>query len=289
MTSYRALRRRTYEVLEKAGAGDRLSAVVDLTVTAVIVANIAAVVLESFSGMYDRYRRWFDLVELVSVALFTVEYVLRLWTCEFARPQRSRAAAVALFVVSPIGLIDLIAILPFYLPFLIPVDLRVVRVLRLVRFLRLLKLARYTRSLAIMGTVLRERGSELLTAVFLTSLLLVVASTLMFYMEHDVQPEAFPNIVASLWWAVATLTTIGYGDVFPVTGWGRLLSGVIAVLGIGLVALPTAIISSGFIEALARRRPQATPEDAVPPPAVCPHCGQPLDSPPERTERATGS
>ena len=292
MSGYHALRRRIYEVLEKAGDDDRLSFLVDITLIVVILANMAAVVLESFAGLYTRYQPWFLALEVVSVALFTMEFALRLWTCDFLRPQRSRVGAVGRFLVSPIGLIDLLAILPFYLPFLIPVDLRVVRMLRLVRFLRLLKLTRYTRSVVTMVTVVRERRHELLVAVFLTALLLVVASTLMYYLESKVQPEAFPNIVASLWWAVATLTTIGYGDVFPVTGIGRLLSGIIAVLGIGLVALPTAIISSGFVEALARNRSGAggterrEPPAAAPAPAsrgaVCPHCGQPLYPPPEQ-------
>ena len=279
MTRYRRVRERTYEVLEKAAEGDRLSQVVDSVIIAVILANGAAVVLESFDGLYDRYAGWFFALELVSVALFTVELALRLWTCDLRRPGRSWLAAVVLFLISPIGIIDLLAILPFYLPFLIPVDLRVVRVLRLVRFLRLLKLTRYTRSVATMAAVVRERRHELMVAVLLTSILLVVASTLMYYLESKVQPDAFPNIVASLWWAVATLTTIGYGDVFPVTGLGRLLSGIIAVLGIGLVALPTAIISSGFVEALARN-PEAAEEEpsAAVAARFCPHCGQPLDA-----------
>lgn len=289
MSGYRALRRRTYEVLEKAASEDRLSGVVDSILIALILANLAAVVLESFDGLYARYAVWFNLLEVVSVALFTVEFALRLWTCDFQRPHSSKIGAVGRFLVSPIGIIDLLAILPFYLPLLIPVDLRAVRVLRLVRFLRLLKLTRYTRSVMTMGAVVRERRHELLVAVFLTALLLVLASTLMYYLESQVQPEAFPNIVASLWWAVATLTTIGYGDVFPVTGLGRLLSGIIAVLGIGLVALPTAIISSGFAEAVARTKSQPAappPQSPAPPPppapgarpAVCPHCGQPLDT-----------
>ena len=296
MSGYHAVRRRTYEVLEKAGGDDRLSAVVDIALIVVILANMAAVVLESFDGLYDRFQVWFHLLEVVSVALFTCELLLRLWTCDFLRPQSSRVGAVGRFLVSPIGLIDLLAILPFYLPFLIPVDLRVVRVLRLVRFLRLLKLTRYTRSVMTMGAVVRERRHELLVAVFLTVLLLMVASTLMYYLESQVQPEAFPNILSSMWWAVATLTTIGYGDVFPVTDWGRLLSGIIAILGIGLVALPTAIISSGFVEALARTKgggdggtgPAADRKAAGAAPqhagdgAVCPHCGKPLDAPPDQ-------
>lgn len=288
MSGYRALRRRTYEVLEKGADDDRLSGAVDSILIGLILANMAAVVLESFAGLHARYAAWFNLLEVVSVALFTVEFALRLWTSDFLRPRSSRLGAAARFLASPIGIIDLLAILPFYLPFLIPVDLRAVRILRLVRFLRLLKLTRYTRSVMTLGAVVRERRHELLVAVFLTALLLMLASTLMYYLESQVQPEAFPNIVASLWWAVATLTTIGYGDVYPVTGLGRLLSGIIAVLGIGLVALPTAIISSGFAEAVARAkpaaaRPQASQQQSAPPDrAVCPHCGQPLDADPDR-------
>ncbi len=284
MTRYQRLRRRTYEALEKAGADDRLSQAVDIIIIVVILANVVAVVLESFEGLYARYAAWFFVLELVSVALFTVELALRLWTCDFLRPQRSWPGAVVRFLISPIGLIDLLAIVPFYLPLLIPIDLRVVRILRLVRLLRLLKLTRYTRSVAAMAAAVRERRHELIVTVFLTALLLVVASTLMYYLESKVQPGAFPNIIASLWWAVATLTTIGYGDVFPVTGLGRLLSGIIAVLGIGLVALPTAIISSGFVEALARTRSEAREQEASPSGQstsgqgrLCPHCGKPLD------------
>ena len=279
MTRYQRVRRRTYEVLEKAGEGDRLSQAVDIVIIAVILANMGAVVLESFEGLYERYAGWFAALELVSVALFTVELALRLWTCDLLRPGRTWPVAVMRFLVSPVGLIDLLAIVPFYLPLLIPVDLRVVRILRLVRFLRLLKLTRYTRSVTAIAAVVRERRHELMVAVFLTSLLLMVASTLMYYMESKVQPDAFPNIIASLWWAVATLTTIGYGDVFPVTGLGRLLSGIIAVLGIGLVALPTAIISSGFVEALARDKAEAADKQAADAVSTrfCPHCGKPLD------------
>ena len=280
MTRYQRVRRRTYEVLEKAGEGDRLSQGVDIVIIAVILANMGAVVLESFEGLYERYAGWFAALELVSVALFTVELALRLWTCDLLRPGRTWPVAVMRFLVSPVGLIDLLAIVPFYLPLLIPVDLRVVRILRLVRFLRLLKLTRYTRSVTAIAAVVRERRHELMVAVFLTSLLLMVASTLMYYMESKVQPDAFPNIIASLWWAVATLTTIGYGDVFPVTGLGRLLSGIIAVLGIGLVALPTAIISSGFVEALARDKAEAADKQASDAVSArfCPHCGKPLDA-----------
>ena len=262
MTRYGRVRRRTYEVLEKAGEGDRLSQAVDIVIIAVILANMGAVVLSRSRGSTNvtrggsprsnwcrwRCSRWN-------------------WRCACGPATccawRTWPVAVMRFLVSPVGMIDLLAIVPFYLPLLIPVDLRVVRILRLVRFLRLLKLTRYTRSVTAIAAVVRERRHELMVAVFLTALLLMVASTLMYYMESKVQPDAFPNIIASLWWAVATLTTIGYGDVFPVTDLGRLLSGIIAVLGIGLVALPTAIISSGFVEALARDKAEAADKQAA--------------------------
>ena len=296
LSGYEALRRRTFQVLEKATAGDRLSRAIDSVIVAIILANMAAVVLESFEGLYERHESWFVAFEFVSVVVFTIELALRLWTSDLRHPGSSRLGAAGRFLVSPMGMIDVMAILPFYLP-LLSVDLRVMRMLRLVRFLRLLKLARYTRSLAMIGAAVRERRDELLVSVVLTSLLLIVASTLMYYLESQVQPDAFPNILASTWWAVATLTTIGYGDVVPVTAAGRLLSGIIAILGIGLVALPTAIISSGFVESLMKAKATAAAMDADPPkeglppgtpahitPSKCPNCGHVLADPPHRED-----
>ncbi len=283
MYSPEGFRRRVYETLEKARDDDPLSSAFDVFIIVVILANMAAVVLESFPALGQRYADAFRAFEVASVAVFSMEHLLRLWTCDYLRPDSPKLVAVGRFLISPIGLIDLAAVLPFYLPLLIPMDLRFVRMLRLVRFLRLFKLSRYARSVAIVGQVLRRRRDELLVTVLLTVILLLIASTLMFYIESDVQPDAFPNILASLWWAVATLTTIGYGDVFPVTGWGRLLSGIIAVLGIGLVALPTDILSGGFIEELSRRRRQraeaatAAATGAATAATHCPHCGKALN------------
>jgi voltage-gated potassium channel len=170
------------------------------------------------------------------------------------------------------ALIDLFAILPFYIPMFIPFDLRFLRILRVARMLRLFKLNRYSKALLIIGKVVKKKKAELIVTVFITFLLLLMASTMMFYLEHDVQPTAFPNIIASFWWAIATLTTVGYGDIYPVTGWGRLLSGVIALIGIGLVALPTGIISSGFMNEISSRKQKDENEDT--PITYCPYCGK---------------
>ena len=152
------------------------------------------------------------------------------------------------------AVIDLLAILPFYIPMLIPIDLRFLRVLRLTKILRILKLNRYSKSLQLLGKILKNKRADLLVTVFVTTILIIFASSLMYYIENPAQPEQFPNIVASFWWAITTLTTVGYGDLYPITILGKILSGVIALLGIGLVALPTGIISSGFIEELSQRK-----------------------------------
>ena len=269
------IRRRLYEVLERARDDDRLSAVVDIAIISVIGVNVVAIVIETLPWVTPPLARVLYLLEVVSVVLFTVEYVLRLWTARYRRPGQGGLAGALRFAVSPAGLIDLLAIVPFYLP-LIGVDLRFVRVLRIARFLRLLKLGRYLRSVSLFGKVVRERRDELLITVMMTALVLLVASILMYYIEGEAQSDKFPNILSSLWWAVVTLTTIGYGDVVPVTGWGRLLSGLVAVMGIGLVAVPTGIVSSGFIEELAKRRRNDGDGEAEAAGGFCPHCGAPL-------------
>ena len=271
------IRRRLYEVLERARDDDRVSAVVDIAIISVIGVNVLAIVIETLPWVTPGLKRALYVLEVVSVLLFTVEYLLRLWTARYRRPGQGGLAGALRFAVSPAGLIDLLAIVPFYLP-LIGVDLRFVRLLRIARFLRLLKLGRYLRSVSLFGKVLRERRDELLITVMMTALVLLVASILMYYIEGDAQSDKFPNILSSLWWAVVTLTTIGYGDVVPVTGWGRLLSGLVAVMGIGLVAVPTGIVSSGFIEELAKRHKDGGDEEAGSGSGVCPHCGAPLES-----------
>ena len=149
---------------------------------------------------------------------------------------------------------------------LIKADLRFLRILRLSRFLRILKVNRYTNSLKLIWSVIKEKKSELIVTGFATLLLLIIASFIMYNIEGEKQPDVFPNILASFWWAIATLTTVGYGDVYPITGLGKFISGLIALMGIGLVALPTGIISSGFIKRLEKQKKDEE--------IICPHCGK---------------
>jgi voltage-gated potassium channel len=169
-------------------------------------------------------------------------------------------------MVTPLALVDLLSVLPFYLPF-VGVDLRSLRAVRLFRVFRIVKLGRYSKALNLLGRVLVSRKAELVMTIFALLVLMVLASSLMYFAEHDAQPESFSSIPAAMWWAVATLSTVGYGDIYPVTFAGKLLAAVVAVLGIGMFALPAGLLGSAFVEEI-----QRTPTG----PQRCPHCGEEL-------------
>jgi voltage-gated potassium channel len=274
MKKTEVIKKRAFEIIEKGQLGDKTSRYFDLFLVILIILNVAAIIIASEKKFYLAFRDGFKFFEIFSVIVFTIEYLLRLWTAEYKVEAKSRNKARIKYIFTPMAIIDLLAILPFYLPFLIPVDLRFLRILRLTRLLRLLKIQRYSQSLQLIGKVLKEKKEELIVTIFVTFLLIVFASSLMYYIESEVQPDQFPNIISAFWWAIATLTTIGYGDVYPVTGWGRFLSGIIAVLGIGLVALPTGILSSGFIEELSSKKKSKIRESQDY--KYCPHCGKRL-------------
>lgn len=263
------LRRRVWEIVEVARPGDRASRLFDVTILSLIVLNLIAVIVGTIHGLEERWAAVFVPFEVFSIAVFSVEYVARIWSCvedpRFASPVSGRLR----FALRPLILIDLAAILPAFL-FMLGMDLRGLRALRLIRILRLAKAVRYVSALRLLRRVLISRREELTIAGGVTFLLLIVASSLMYAAERQAQPEAFGSIPATMWWAMETLTTVGYGDVYPITLSGRFLGSLVAILGIGLFALPAGILSSGFTEELQKRRR----EEAAP--AHCPHCGEPL-------------
>jgi len=246
--------------------------VFDGMIITLIVVNVALVILDTFDNFPASAYTAFRYVETVSVAIFTVEYLVRLWTAPLKFSEVRPLRAVRKHALSFMAIVDLLAILPFYLPFLFPVDLRVLRVIRLLRLLRLLKMNRYTTALSTIASVFRRKSAQLVSSFFVVALLMVISSVLMYTVENPVQPTIFTNAFSGLWWAVATLTTVGYGDIFPITVTGRIISAVIALLGIGLVAVPTGIISAGFVEQLQEGRRGEAMEGSY-----CPHCGARLD------------
>lgn len=233
-----------------------------------IVLNVIAIIFETIPEIYEPLQRFLTIFEIVSVIIFSIEYILRIYVSDLTHPSSSRIKSAFKFIFSAYGLIDLLAIIPFYLPFLTKVDLRFLRILRLMRFMRILKINRYNNSLNLIWTVFKEKKAELAITGFITLLILIIASFLMYYIEGQAQPDKFPNIIASFWWAIATLTTVGYGDVYPITGFGKFVSGLIAVLGIGLVALPTGLVSAGFMEKIGKSDKESK---------KCPHCGKEVD------------
>lgn len=242
------VRRRVWELLEDAGGGDPRSRAVDTALILLIGANVAAVVLESVPELHRRWAWTFARFEDVSVLVFTAEYLVRLW----ASVERSSVRSGRLrWALSPSALIDLAAIAPYYLSAFYALDLRFLRVLRL---LRVLKLVRYSGALGSLIEVLRAEQQAFGTALVILTAMMTLAASGIYLVEHEVQPEAFGSIPAAMWWAVATLTTVGYGDVTPITPLGKLFTAVVMIVGVGVVALPTGVMTSGFIQIQRRHR-----------------------------------
>lgn len=255
--TYHSLQKKAYNLIGEE-SDSVASRFVDNFITWLIVLNIVAIVAQSYESLNQQYAHFFKVFEIISLILFSIEYLLRLWTAKLKYTDaRNNSKARMKFVFSSMGIIDLLAILPTYLDLFLPligVDLRFLRMLRLMRLLRIFKLQRHSNAFKMVKEVLAEARPDIMVTLFVTFILMVISASVMFYIEHNEQPEKFSNIGESFWWAVATLTTVGYGDVYPITGWGKLISGIIALLGIGMVALPTGVISSAFIERVQARK-----------------------------------
>ena len=257
-----SIRARTHELLSVEHRADRTSRWFNGLIGGLIVGNMLATVLESVSSIRQGHEAWFSYFETLSVVAFSIEYVARLWSAAAGFGARVR------LMFRPMMLVDLLAILPWYLP-RAGVDLRVLRALRLFRVARVMRLGPYVSAQRTLMRMFERCRYELGATLALGILLLLLASSGMYFVEREAQPEAFSSIPAAMWWAVVTLTTVGYGDTYPVTAAGQLLGGVIATLGIGLFALPTAILGASFLEALKEERQH-------PEPARCPRCGADL-------------
>ena len=258
------VRRRIHEIVEVATPGDRASRAFDIFILSLIALNIAAMILATVESVYQKSPALFRVFEIVSVAIFSVEYLLRLWSCTAAGSGAHPLLGRLRFALSFMGLTDLLAVLPFYLPFL-GLDLRVLRAVRLLRIFRVVKLGRYSKAIQIFGRVFKAKKEELIASAFILFLLLLFSSCLLYFAERESQPETFGNMPDAMWWSATTLTTVGYGDVYPITPWGKFLAAAVSILGIGAFALPTGILAVGFVEEMQNRKKK---------PIVCPRCGK---------------
>jgi voltage-gated potassium channel len=260
-----SIRQRTWEIVEAAKPGDKVSLLFDVAVLSLIFLNVLAVIFGSVQFVEERWGTALRVFEAASLIVFSLEYIARLWSCTADRQYAGRGGRVR-FALMPMPIIDLAVILPLYLPFL-GIDLRSLRILRLLRMLTLAKIGRYYSSFNLIQQVFRTKKEELVLTSAVLGLLLVISSSALFYCENEAQPDTFSSIPATMWWSIATLTTVGYGDMLPVTVIGKFLASIIAILGIGMFALPTGILGAGFVEAIQKQKEIAP---------ICPHCGKAL-------------
>lgn len=258
-------RRYVYNVLEVSEDKKGASWYFDIALTALIALNTIAIILQSVKSLDRQYNDIFETFELFSTLFFSIEYALRIWATVENDSYKDPLTGRLRFALTPLAIIDLLAILPFYLT-LLTVDLRFMRIIRLFRLFRLFKVVRYVSAINVIGSAFKKKKEQLIVSIVFILCLLLIISCVMYYTENDAQPDNFSSIPQTMWWGVSTLTTVGYGDVYPITPLGKFLGGVIAILGIGLFALPTGILASGLTESFEEKK-----DDTDDP--CCPNCG----------------
>jgi voltage-gated potassium channel len=266
---YYHIKKQVHTLLHPSKGNSIWDKIINIFLILLILLNILAVMLETESNIYEPNKAFFHAFDWVSVYIFSVEYILRLWSCTHDEKYRHWFWGRIKFIFSWESLIDLAAILPIYLHSFFKFDLRALRLLRLLRLLRIFRLTSYMRTTKMIANVFRSRFQELLLSLILTTGLIIISACLMYFAEHDAQKEKFSSIPKTLYWSVVTLTTTGYGDMTPETPVGRLLTGVILMIGVAIFALPAGIITAGFLDEMRGKRKQTV--------QTCPHCGKPID------------
>lgn len=265
--------RKAYEILE--GEKGRGSTAFHIFITILILFNIGSVILESEEWVHNKYETYLKWVETMSLCIFTGEYALRLSL--YRMRGDTRRFALVRYMITPMMLVDLIVIVPFFLPFL-GADTRMLRILRLLRLFVVFKLIKMNDSLSEFGNVIRAKASDIVVSLLILVLAMVLASSLMYYAEHEAQPETFGSISAAMWWGVVTFTTIGYGDTVPITPFGRLVGAVVALLGVAVYAIPAGIMAAAFNEYRNMGKyDKDGKREGRDGPNTCPHCGKSLE------------
>ena len=264
------IKERIFQLIRDDDRNKKPGLLFDTAVILLILINVALIIAGSFEAVSSPWRRAGNLFYGLSCVLFTVEYLLRLWTADLMFTDVTPARARLRYVCSFMSVIDLLAILPFYLPRLIPITLIELRLVRALNLLHLFGSRHYIDALTMVKTVLKRKSRELLCSMLVVLVLLLISALMMYSIESRAQPSAFKNAVDGMWWAVVTLSTIGYGDIVPITMIGRFLSMLMTLLGIMLVAVPGGIITAGFVEGIDERR-------KVKGKHFCPYCGKDLE------------
>lgn len=241
-------RKRLFEILEVGNDLDRISRSYDYINAVMIVINLVVSIMYTYEGVRERYGFLLLVVEGITVLFFAIDYILRVWTARFLYPDLTEGHAIRDYVFSFTGIVDLLSFLPYYLPIFFPSGTVAFRMIRIVRIFRLFKINAYYDSLNVITEVIKGKSQQLISSVFIILVLMIASSLCMYSLEHEAQPEVFENAFSGIWWSTSTLLTVGYGDIYPITTAGKILGIFIAFLGVGMVAIPTGIISAGFVD-----------------------------------------
>ncbi len=250
--SWSKIREDAYRMVSDKIVGVFINQCYDVISTIALILNLSAVIMSTFEELNGKYGDVFVLIETVTVAFFALDYLLRLISAKMMYPELSELAAVRKYVFSFMGIVDLLSFIPYYLPFVFPAGAAAFRLIRVIRILRLFRINEHFDSLNVITEVIVKKKQQLLSSVIIIMILMVASSLCMYSLEHEAQPEVFKNAFSGMWWSMSTVLTVGYGDIYPVTTMGQVFSIFIAYLGVGMVAIPTGIISAGFVEQYTR-------------------------------------
>lgn len=251
------MKEKIFNIIQIGDKSNKISRAFDIFITIIIVGNIIVTVLETFDQL-SSFSGLFKIVEIVTVFVFCVEYILRIWTANYLYPEVTAGHARFKFLISFDGIVDLLTIIPaFFLSGFV-----IFRMLRVARIFHLFRLNAKYDSFNVITTVLYEKRNQIISSVFIVLILMLASSLCMYSVEHEAQPAVFRNAFSGIWWSMSTLLTVGYGDIYPITALGRIMAICIAYLGVGAVAIPTGIISAGFVEQYQRKSSISDLKDA---------------------------
>ncbi len=265
-SEYKKAQHYVFELLHTIAIETRAELVTKIILTSLILLNLTAVILETIPSLQE-YSSIFTTFETITVVVFTLEYILRVWSIVDGQKYNGSFSGRLKYCLSFYSLIDLLAILPFYLPVLIGFDLRFIRSLRLLRLLRILKLGQYSNSLGMLYRVATKKKYDIAVSLSIILLLIIFAGCMLYFLEHDYQPEVVSDIPTTIWWGLAKLTALGYVEIIPVSIPGKVCDALLSFLGLSFFALPSGILAAGFVEEIESRKRKQN----------CPHCGKEIE------------
>lgn len=241
-------RNRVFKMISVGVVDEPVNQMYDIISISSLILNLGAAIMATFNNLQAKYGSIFHIIEVITVAFFAIDFILRVYTAKCHFPEKTEAGAIKKYIFSLDGIVDILSFLPYYLPFMFPAGAAAFKMFRVARILRLFRINAYYDSLNVITDVIKSKSQQLMSSVFIIVVLMVGSSLCMYSIEHDAQPEVFSNAFSGIWWSMSTLLTVGYGDIYPITAMGKFFGIIIAFLGVGIVAIPTGIISAGFVE-----------------------------------------